>query len=64
VVGVSDNSSDWGMVGKARTIRGAIRIGRRWAHDHSTQTGYAGYGPAVRVYDAVTHEPIEETTAW
>lgn len=62
-VGVFDNSSDWGTVGTYKTERGAIREGRKFARAHSTQHGYAGYGPTIRLQevDAQTGEAISPT---
>jgi hypothetical protein len=68
-VGVYDNSTDWGTIGTYPTERGAIREGRKWARAHSTQGGYAGYGPTIRMceVDAVTGEQVSPTwdvAAW
>ena len=62
-VGVFDNSSDWGTVGTYKTERGAIREARKFARAHSSQTGYAGYGPTIRLceVDAATGEAISPT---
>ena len=62
-VGVFDNSSDWGTVGTYKTERGAIREGRKFARAHSTQHGYAGYGPTIRLceVDAATGEAVSPT---
>ena len=48
-VGVFDNTTDCGRIGTYKTVRGAIREGRKWARCHSGQTGYAGYGPTIRM---------------
>jgi len=68
-VGVFDNSSDWGTVGTYKTERGAIREARKFARAHSSQTGYEGYGPTIRLQevDAATGEAISPTwdvSAW
>lgn len=62
-VGVFDNSSDWGTVGTYKTERGAIREARKFARAHSSQTGYAGYGPTIRLceVDAATGEAVSPT---
>jgi len=62
-VGVFDNSSDWGTVGTYKTERGAIREARKFARAHSSQTGYAGYGPTIRLQevDAATGEAVSPT---
>ena len=62
-VGVFDNSSDWGTVGTYKTERGAIREARKFARAHSLQTGYAGYGPTIRLQevDAATGEAVSPT---
>jgi len=64
-VGVFDNGSDWGTIGTYKTERGAIREGRKFARAHSTQTGYAGYGPTIRMreVDAKTGEAVSDTWA-
>ena len=61
--GVFDNSSDWGTVGTYKTERGAIREARKFARAHSLQTGYAGYGPTIRLQevDAATGEAVSPT---
>jgi len=62
-VGVFDNTSDWGTVGTYKTERGAIREARKFARAHSSQTGYAGYGPTIRLceVDAATGEAVSPT---
>lgn len=62
-VGVFDDSSDWGTVGTYKTERGAIREARKFARAHSSQTGYAGYGPTIRLQevDAATGEAVSPT---
>jgi len=62
-VGVFDNSSDWGTVGTYKTERGAIREARKFARAHSSQTGYDGYGPTIRLQevDAATGEAVSPT---
>ena len=62
-VGVFDNCSDWGTIGTYKTERGAIREGRKFARAHSTQHGYAGYGPTIRLceVDAATGEAVSPT---
>ena len=61
--GVFDNSSDWGTVGTYKTERGAIREARKFARAHSSQTGYEGYGPTIRLQevDAATGEAVSPT---
>jgi hypothetical protein len=62
-VGVFDNSTSWGTIGTYKTERGAIREGRKFARAHSTQHGYAGYGPTIRLceVDAATGEAVSPT---
>lgn len=62
-VGVFDNSSSWGEIGRYKTERGAIREGRKFARAHSSQHGYAGYGPTIRLQevDAKTGEAVSPT---
>ncbi len=62
-VGVFDNSTSWGTVGTYKTERGAIREARKFARAHSTQHGYAGYGPTIRLQevDAATGEAVSPT---
>ena len=61
--GVFDNSTNWGTIGTYKTERGAIREARKFARAHSSQTGYAGYGPTIRLceVDAATGEAISPT---
>lgn len=61
-VGVHDCSTDWGTIGYASTERGAIRMGRKWARDHSTQPDYEGYGPVITY--AREGEYPESVRAW
>ena len=68
-VGVFDNSSSWGLIGRYKTERGAIREARKFARAHSSQTGYDGYGPTIRLceVDAATGEavsPTRDVNAW
>ena len=62
-VGVFDNNSDWGTIGTYKTERGAIREARKFARAHSSQTGYDGYGPTIRLQevDAATGEAVSPT---
>ena len=62
-VGVFDNSTSWGTIGTYKTERGAIREARKSARAHSTQHGYAGYGPTIRLceVDAATGEAVSPT---
>lgn len=62
-VGVFDNSTSWGTIGTYKTERGAIREGRKFARAHSTQAGYDGYGPTIRLQevDAATGEAVSPT---
>ena len=62
-VGVFDNSTSWGEIGRYKTERGAIREARKFARAHSSQTGYAGYGPTIRLQevDAQTGEAVSPT---
>lgn len=61
-VGVNDNSTDWGIIGISNTLRGAKIIGRRWARQHSTQTGYMGYGPTITLHYATGEN--QKIKAW
>ncbi|MDD5485961.1 MAG: hypothetical protein PHW65_00140 [Dehalococcoidales bacterium] len=62
-VGVFDNSADFPKIGIYKTEHGAIRAGRQFAREHSTQTGYAGYGPTIRMQevDTTTGKPVSPT---
>ena len=66
--GVFDNSTDFGVVGTYKTERGAIREARKLARASSTQQGYAGYGPTIRLQevdtDGVALSPAWDVSAW
>ena len=52
-VGVSDSSTDWGIIGKATTERGAMRVGKRWGEAHTANNpGYSGYRYTVTMHYA------------
>lgn len=52
-VGVFNNSTDLGVVGRATTRRGALRVGKKAASASlPTSSGkYTGYNYTIRIYD-------------
>lgn len=62
-VGVHNNSTDLGRVGRATTRRGAIRVGKAAAEGMIPTGGPEGYNYKIRIYDLDNDNQEIETIA-